>query len=89
MGEINRHMELTKENLEEVVVEKITDMIGEAPEKMTDKFNDDLGFDSLDNVELVMEVEKIFDIRIGEELEEKMSVVSVEEFIDLTLEKHA
>jgi len=38
-------------------------------------FTNDLGADSLDTVELIMEFEKVFDIQIPEEVAEKISTV--------------
>jgi acyl carrier protein len=47
------------------------------PEKVTEKasFIDDLGADSLDNVELVMALEEAFDIEIPDEVAEKIDTV--------------
>ena len=47
------------------------------PEKVTEKasFIDDLGADSLDNVELVMAFEEEFDIEIPDEEAEKITTV--------------
>ena len=47
------------------------------PEKVTEKasFIDDLGADSLDNVELVMAFEEEFDIEIPDEEAEKIQAV--------------
>ena len=47
------------------------------PEKVTEKasFIDDLGADSLDNVELVMAFEEEFDIEIPDEDAEKIATV--------------
>jgi len=42
----------------------------------TASFVDDLGFDSLDSVELAMNVEKEFDIKVTEADEERLSNVS-------------
>ena len=48
------------------------------PEKVTEKasFIDDLGADSLDNVELVMAFEEAFDIEIPDEDAEKIRTVN-------------
>jgi len=42
---------------------------------MESKFADDLGADSLDTVELIMELENEFDIQIPDEDAEKISTV--------------
>ena len=59
-----------------------------APEKVTDKasFIDDLGADSLDNVELVMAFEEEFGIEIPDEEAEK--ITRVKEAVDY-IESHA
>ncbi len=48
------------------------------PEKVTEKasFIDDLGADSLDNVELVMALEEEFDIEIPDDEAEKVKTVA-------------
>ena len=53
----------------EKVKEIIVDKLGVAPEAVTENasFNNDLGADSLDTVELIMEFEKAFDITIPDE----------------------
>ena len=47
----------------------------EAEVKTEAKFTDDLGADSLDTVELIMEFEKEFNITIPDEQAEKISTV--------------
>lgn len=51
------------------VVEIIVDKLGIAPEQVTPEasFTTDLGADSLDTVELIMDFEKEFDLEIPEE----------------------
>lgn len=44
--------------------------------KMEDRFIDDLGFDSLDQIEMVMEMESEFDIEIADEDAEKVQTVA-------------
>ena len=41
----------------------------------TEKFSDDFGFDSLDNIEFIMEVEKQFEISVPDEKAEKIKTV--------------
>ena len=61
-------------NLESKVVDIIADKLGVPKEEITpDKaFTDDLGADSLDTVELIMEFEKEFDVTIPDEDAEKI-----------------
>ena len=46
------------------------------------KFSDDLGFDSLDTVELLMEFEKEFDIIVDDDDDEAMDITTVGEAIE-------
>ncbi len=59
------------------VVEIIVEKLGvDASEVVpTANFTNDLGADSLDTVELIMDFEKAFDIQISEEDAEKISTV--------------
>jgi len=51
-------------------------------------FNNDLGADSLDTVELIMELEKEFNIQISDEQAEKISTVKeAVQYIENTLKK--
>ncbi len=64
-------------NVEEKVKDIIEEELGVEREKLTDEasFIEDLGADSLDIVELVMEFEKEFDIDIPDEDAEKLRTV--------------
>ncbi|HEX6966000.1 MAG TPA: acyl carrier protein [Gemmatimonadaceae bacterium] len=64
-------------DLEEKVREIIAKELGVEREKLTDNasFMEDLGADSLDTVELVMEFEKEFNIDIPDEDAEKLRTV--------------
>ena len=55
----------------------IVDKLGVDESEVVDSasFTNDLGADSLDTVELIMEFEKVFDIQIPEEVAEKISAV--------------
>lgn len=55
----------------------IVDKLGVDPSEVVDKasFTEDLGADSLDTVELIMEFEKEFDISIPDEAAEKIGTV--------------
>ena len=65
------------ENYEEKVREIIVEQLGVTPEQITPEasFIDDLGADSLDTVELVMEFEDEFDMSIPDEEAEKIQTV--------------
>ena len=59
------------------VVAIITDKLGLAPEQVTPEasFTTDLGADSLDTVELIMEFEKAFDLEIPDEHAQNIKTV--------------
>ena len=65
------------ENLEKRVKEIIIDKLGIEESEATDSanFTNDLGADSLDTVELIMEFEKEFNISIPDEDAEKIGTV--------------
>jgi acyl carrier protein len=65
-------------NLEKKVKEIIIDKLGIEESEATDSanFTNDLGADSLDTVELIMEFEKEFNISIPDEDAEKIGTVS-------------
>ena len=67
-------MSETAERVKKIVVEHL----GVEAEKVTEEasFIDDLGADSLDIVELVMTIEKAFDIEIPDEDAEKITTVA-------------
>ena len=63
--------------IQENVVKIIVDKLGVKEAEVTPEatFTGDLGADSLDTVELVMEVEKAFDIHVADEEAEKFQTV--------------
>ena len=67
----------TEESVEEKVKEIIVKQMGANKDQVTPEtsFVNDLGADSLDTVELVMELEDAFDISIPDEDAEKMQTV--------------
>lgn len=69
--------ERTMADVLERVTKIIVDRLGveEAEVKMEASFKEDLGADSLDVVELVMELEDEFDMEISDEDAEKISTV--------------
>lgn len=66
------------DNTLEKVVEIVVDKLGVEGSKVTPeaKFIDDLGADSLDTVELIMQFEEEFEIEIPDEDAEKIKSVS-------------
>ncbi|NOR65014.1 MAG: acyl carrier protein [Candidatus Scalindua sp.] len=67
----------TEESVEEKVKEIIVKQMGANKDQVTPEtsFINDLGADSLDTVELVMELEDAFDVSIPDEDAEKMQTV--------------
>ena len=65
------------ENLENKINEIIVDKLGIEESEITDSasFTNDLGADSLDTVELIMEFEKEFNVSIPDEEAEKIQTV--------------
>ena len=65
----------------------IVDKLGVEPSEvtMTANFTNDLGADSLDTVELLMEFEKVFGIRIPDE--ETAGISTVQDAVDNVAEK--
>ncbi len=65
------------ENIEQRVKKIVAEQLGvnEAEIKNESSFVDDLGADSLDTVELVMELEEEFDINIPDDAAEKIQTV--------------
>ena len=63
--------------IEAKVIEIVSKQLGVAKEKInrTSSFVNDLGADSLDTVELVMEIEDAFDLSIPEDAAEKIQTV--------------
>lgn len=68
---------MTRTEIEAAVKKIVVDHLDVDPDKVTDKaaFIDDLGADSLDNVELVMAFEEEFDVEISDEAAESISTV--------------
>ena len=67
----------TVSNIEERVIKIVCDQMGASADKVTPEssFINDLGADSLDTVELVMELEDEFEISIPDEDAEKIQTV--------------
>ena len=65
----------------------IVDKLGVEPTEVTEtaNFTNDLGADSLDTVELLMEFEKVFDIKIPDE--ETSTIATVKDAVDKVNEK--
>ena len=69
-------------NLKEIsakVYAIIADKLGVEPSEITNEasFTNDLGADSLDTVELIMEFEKVFELQIPDEKAETIQTVGV------------
>ena len=69
------------------VKEIIVDKLGVEPSEVTESanFTNDLGADSLDTVELLMEFEKVFGVKIPDE--ETNTIATVKDAIDKVAEK--
>ena len=71
-------------SLEEKVIQLVAEQLDVAPEKckLEASFIDDLGADSLDLVELIMEMEELFGVEIAdEELEKIRTIKDVVDFL--------
>ena len=70
-------MALDEQAIEEKVVAIVSEQMGVSKEQVTPEasFVNDLGADSLDTVELVMEFEDAFDVNISDEDAEKIQTV--------------
>lgn len=71
------------------VKEIIVDKLGVEPSEVTEtaNFTNDLGADSLDTVELLMEFERVFGIKIPDE--ETATIATVKDAVDKVAEKLA
>lgn len=68
---------MDKKEIEGKITEILVEHLGITPEEITPEasFIEDLGADSLDTVELVMELEETFDMQIPDEEAEKLTTV--------------
>ena len=75
------------EEIVQTVQAIIVDKLGVEPSEVTEtaNFTNDLGADSLDTVELLMEFEKVFGIRIPDE--ETAGISTVKDAVDKVAEK--
>ena len=76
-------------NTMDKISDVIADKLGVEPSKITPdaKFIEDLGADSLDTVELIMQLEDEFNLEIPDEEAEKLTTVgSVAEYIESHLQ---
>ena len=80
---------MTKEEVENQVRELVVDKLQVAPEKVKSdaKFEQDLGADSLDLVDLMMDLEDKFGIKITDEEAENIKTVS--DVVDYIVSKNA
>lgn len=72
-------MTMTKEEVTKKVIDVISEQLGKPVEeiKMDNSFIEDLGADSLDSVELIMELEETFDIEIPDSEAEEITTVGI------------
>ena len=77
----------TKEEIFEIVQDITSDLLGQDKQdvKMESNFSTDLGADSLDKVELIMEVEKQLDIIIEDSAADEIQ--TVENLVDFIATK--
>lgn len=68
---------MNEEQIKESVINIVSEVLGKPVEEISEdsKFVEDLGADSLDNVELVMKIEEEFDLEIPDE--KSMEITSV------------
>ena len=68
---------MTPDEIKEKVIDIVCEQMGVAREKVSPEtsFINDLGADSLDTVELIMEFEDAFDLNIPDEVAEKIQTV--------------
>ena len=76
-----------REKMKTKIIEPLSNKLGVDEEKIleTSHIVDDLGADSLDAIELVMDVEKEFDITIADEEADKIE--TVQDIIDVVASK--
>ena len=73
--------------VKEIIVDKLGVEASEVTE--TANFTNDLGADSLDTVDLIMEFEKVFDIKIPDDEAESSPIATVQDAINKVAEKLA
>ena len=80
---------MTEEEIVKLVKAIIVDKLGVEESEVTESanFTNDLGADSLDTVELLMEFERVFGIKIPDE--ETSTIATVKDAIDKVKEKLA
>ena len=68
---------MTRQEIADKVIEIIVDKLNVDASEVTEtaSFTNDLGADSLDTVELIMEFEKVFDINIEDEVSQNIQTV--------------
>lgn len=73
----------TKEQIEQIVIEKVKTVLGEFFTDEVTSSNElgDLGLDSLDRVEVIMKLESELDISIPDDWEENMTIEGIVEYV--------
>lgn len=88
---IQKNDSISKEEIKITVYKIVSEKLGVSISEINNDKNyiNDLGADSLDFVEIVMEYEKVFEIRIPDEYLDKMSTVgkSIDVIFDILNEK--
>ena len=86
---LNFYIAMTEEEIVKQVKAIIVDKLGVEESEVTEtaNFTNDLGADSLDTVELLMEFERVFGIKIPDE--ETSTIATVKDAIDKVQEKLA
>lgn len=82
---------MTREEIVEKVKDIIVDKLGVERSEVTEtaNFTNDLGADSLDTVDLLMEFEKVFGIRIPDDEAESSPIATVADAVAKVQEKLA
>ena len=62
-----------EKQVRDIIVDKLC--VNESEIKLESSFQNDLGADSLDTVELIMEFERVFDVSIPDDKAEKIATV--------------
>ena len=63
-----------EKQVRDIIVDKLC--VSEGDIKLESSFQNDLGADSLDTVELIMEFERVFDVSIPDDKAEKIATVA-------------
>lgn len=76
---------MTREELSQAIIQEIADQAGVEQHKLSEQthITNDLGLDSLDHVELIMELESEYDLVISDEAAEGLLIIKdIVDYID-------